>query len=56
MIDTESALGHHLFEIAVAECVAQVSTVAEQNDPSLEMTPFERSLDVHEAGSSQSPE
>ncbi len=28
MIDRESALGHHLFQVAVAECIAQVPTDA----------------------------
>src|SRR5450432_584031 len=41
VIDRESALSHHLFQIAVAERISQVPTHAQQNDPGFKMTPLE---------------
>jgi hypothetical protein len=47
VIDVQSSLGHHLFEIPIAERIAQVPTHAQKNDVGLEVTPFERVLFYH---------
>lgn len=41
---------HHLFQVAVAERVAQVPPDAQQDDIGLKMTPFEWLLRVHGLG------
>src|SRR6266487_207724 len=43
---------HHLFEVAIAQRVAQVPPYAQQNDLGFEMTPLERTLIAHEGNSS----
>jgi hypothetical protein len=40
VIDRESPLGHHLFEVAVAEGIPQVPAYAQQNEFSFNMTPI----------------
>jgi hypothetical protein len=52
VIDVQTPLLHHLFEITVAERIPKVPAHAEQNDVGFEMTPFERVLIVHEGNSS----
>ncbi len=52
MIDPESAFRHHLFHIAIAERVPQIPAHTQQDDLSLEMTPLERTLLLHEGNSS----
>jgi len=52
VIDRESPLPHHLFQVAIAERVPQVPAHAEQDDLGFEMTPFERAWIAHEGNSS----
>src|SRR6266487_6091117 len=52
VIDVQTPLPHHLFEIAVAERISKVPAYTEQNDVGFVMTPFERVLLVHEGNSS----
>ena len=44
MVDGETALPHHLFEVAVGERVLAVPADAQKADGGLEMTPLERGL------------
>jgi hypothetical protein len=44
MIYGESALTHHLFEVALRECVAAVPADTKENDIGLEVAPLERVL------------
>jgi hypothetical protein len=53
VIDMQSSLAHHLLQISIAERIPQVSADTQQNDISLEVTPFERDGCIHEIGSSQ---
>jgi hypothetical protein len=41
MVDSEASLGHDLFQIPIAEAVAQIPAHAQQNDLALEMAPLE---------------
>jgi hypothetical protein len=52
VVNAQSALGHHLFEIAVAERIPQVPADTQQNDLGLKMTPFERTRIAHARNSS----
>ncbi len=52
MVHLQSPFPHHFLQIAVAQRIAQVPAHAEQNDLRLKMTPFERTLLVHEGNSS----
>src|SRR5260221_9727608 len=52
MIDAESALSHHLFQVAVAQCIAQVPADAQENYLAFKGTPFERILLGHKGNSS----
>jgi hypothetical protein len=56
MIDTEPALSHYLFEVAIAQRIPHVPAYAQENNLRLKMTPFERALGIHELDSSSSPE
>lgn len=56
VIDCETPLSHHLFQVAITACVSEVPTDAEQNDLSLDVTPFEGMLLLHEERSSLSAE
>lgn len=38
MVDADAALGHHLFQIAQAEIVGQVSAYAQQDHRTVKMT------------------
>ncbi len=51
MIDTESALGHRLFQVAVAERIPQIPAHVQQDDPGFEVTLVERTLVLHERNS-----
>ncbi len=42
MIHVQTPFEHHLFEIAIAQCVAQIPSHAQKNEIGLEVTPFER--------------
>src|SRR5258708_20451805 len=53
LIDMQSPLAHHLLQISVAERIPEVPADTEQNNLSLEVTPFEWSGGIHEIGSSQ---
>src|SRR5260370_2835039 len=53
VIDMQSARGQHFLQISVAERIAEVPAEKEQNNLSLEVTPFEWSGGIHEIGSSQ---
>ena len=44
MIDVESTLGHHLFQVAVAERIAQIPAHAQQNDLRLRYLPDNRKI------------
>src|SRR5690349_23613805 len=48
VIDAESTLSHHLFEVAIAERRAEVPAHTQKNDCGLEMTPFEGMLLAHD--------
>ena len=48
MVDCEASLVHHLFEIAVAERIAQIPADTEQDDLTRITTPFERVRFAHE--------
>ena len=37
MIDRESPFPHHFFEVAIAECIAQIPAHTQQNEVGLEM-------------------
>jgi len=41
MIDMQASLQHHLFEVPIAQRIAQIPPNAQENDRWLEMTPFE---------------
>jgi hypothetical protein len=41
VIDVQSSLAHHLLQIPVAQWIPEVPADAEQNEISLEVTPFE---------------
>jgi hypothetical protein len=51
MIDRESALDHHLFQVTVAERIPEVPTDAQENDLGFKVTPFERTRVLHEGNS-----
>ena len=42
MIDAQTALGHHFFEIAIAERITKIPANTQENDISLEVTPCGR--------------
>jgi hypothetical protein len=44
MIHMQATLQHHLFEIPIAERIAQIPANTEENEVGLEMTPLERVL------------
>jgi hypothetical protein len=52
MIDAESALSHQLFQVALAECRAQVPADAQENDLGFKVTPLEWTLLGHQGNSS----
>jgi len=47
MVDQKPTLSHDLFEVTVAESIAQIPPHTEYNDFSLEMTPLEEVLVAH---------
>ncbi len=49
VVDCEASLGHHLFEVAIAERGEQVPSDIQQNDLGFKVTPFEEALDVLES-------
>lgn len=53
MIDCQAALPQDLFQVAVAESIAQIPADAEQDDLGLVVTPFEGIEVGHEQTSSQ---
>lgn len=46
MVHRESALAHHLLEVAVGELVPAIPTDAQEDDGGLEVTPLKRGLRV----------
>jgi hypothetical protein len=52
MINVQSPLQHHLFEVAIAERIPQIPAHTQQNDLGLKMTPFERTRMAHAGNSS----
>ena len=51
MIHAQSALSHHLFQVAVAQGGAKVPTYAQENNLGFEVAPFERTRVLHEGNS-----
>src|SRR5512135_705885 len=51
VIDRESALDHHLFQVTVAQGIPQVPAHAQQNKFRLKMTPFEWTRMTHDGNS-----
>lgn len=47
VIDVQTTLEHHLLQISVAERITKVPANTEQNNLSLEVTPFERGGGIH---------
>lgn len=47
MIDMETTLHHHLFEIAITQGIPKIPTYAQEEDVALEMALFERELSGH---------
>ena len=53
VIDRESPLLHHLFQVSVAEGISQIPADAKQDDVGLEVMPFEGTPGLHATGSSR---
>jgi hypothetical protein len=56
VINVQTPPEHYLLQISVAKWIPKVPADTEQNNLSLEVTPFERGAIVHEVGCSPSPE
>ncbi len=56
MIVMQTPFMHYLFQIAIAQRIAQIPAHTQQNNLGLEMAPFERDGGVPAAGSSCSSE
>jgi hypothetical protein len=48
MIDMQTTFQHDFFEISITQCIPQIPPDTQQNNLSLEMTPFERMLLCHD--------
>jgi hypothetical protein len=48
VVNRESSFLHELFQVSIAECLSQIPSNTDQDDFSLEMTPFERVLLCHD--------
>jgi hypothetical protein len=48
VIDVQTPFKHHLFQVAVAERIAQIPAHTQHNDVSFKVAPFEGMLLIHE--------